>query len=359
MAELRARFAVIVALTSWLAVGPVRAESAPSVIKYAYQPTAPIATFIVATGTHAFEAEGIKLEVENGTEPAVMMQMVVTGQAQLTGGGIPSLLQVMSVGAKLKAVATLEYTFTDVDGYSAEAVFLIAPKDRNIKTLADLKGRRLAVSSFSSAWYLALGSHLAERNINPKDVTYLVVPFPQMPGALIAKEVDAAIITSTEYVRTTQRTPVEVLMSGTEITRMKLDLTQAIIGRADWLSQHEDTVVRFIKALYRARQFMKQDVAETGGKKIQEMIQAQTKFDPLLSETYYRFRAAYVGRELKFVNPLDIPKSTVERYRETLAEAKLLPGKASLGYDDLVDRRYLQRALSELGVAWDPAKVEP
>jgi ABC-type nitrate/sulfonate/bicarbonate transport system substrate-binding protein len=336
-----------------------RAETAPVTIKYAYQPTAPIATFIVATGTHAFETEGLKVQVENGTEPAVMMQMITTGKAQLTGGGIPSLLQVMSVGAKLRAVATLEYTFTDDDGYSAEAVFLIAPKDRGIKKLEDLKGRKLAVSSYSSAWALALGSHFVERHINPKDVTYLTVPFPQMPGALLSREVDAAIITSTEYVRTTQRTPVEVLMSGTEITRMKLDLTQAIIGRDDWLREHEDTVVRFIKALYRARLFMAKDAAETGGRNVREMIQAQTKFDAALSETYYKYRAAYVGRELKHTNPLDIPKSTVARYRETLAAGKLLSGKAPLEYDNLVDQRYLKRALTELGVAWDPAKVEP
>ncbi len=355
--RVRLALAVIAALTGLGA--PARAEGPPTVVTYAYQPTAPIATFIVATGIHAFEAEGITLKVENGTEPAVMMQMIVTGQAQLTGGGIPSLLQVSSVGAKMKAIATLEYTFTDDDGYSAEAVFLIAPQDRGIKTLADLKGRRLAVSSFSSAWYLALGTRLTERGVNPKDVTYLTVPFPQMPGALFAKEVDAAIITSTEYVRTTQRTPVEVLMSGTAITHMKLDLTQAIIGRDDWLRAHEDTAVRFLKALYRARQYMQKDAAETGGQHVREMIQAQTKFDAALSETYYKYRAAYVGRELKHTNPLDIPKSTFAIYRETLAEAKLLPGKAPLGYDDVVDQRYLKRMLSEVGVAWDPAKVEP
>src|SRR5579871_1569766 len=141
-------FSVLVATV--LGVGsPAAAQPSLVTVKYAYQPTAPIATFIVATSIGAFEAEGIKLQVENGTEPAVMMQMIVTGQAQLTGGGIPSLLQVMSVGGKLRAVATLEYTFTDDDGFSAEAVFLIAPEDRGIRTLADLKGRRLAVSSFS------------------------------------------------------------------------------------------------------------------------------------------------------------------------------------------------------------------
>jgi ABC-type nitrate/sulfonate/bicarbonate transport system substrate-binding protein len=228
--------AVLAALS--LAITASTAVKAQTIIKFGYQPTAPIATFIAALGTGAFEKEGLKLQIENGSETAVMLQMVAAGQVDLIGGGIPALMQVDSLGAKLKAVATFEYTFTDDDGYSAEAVYLIAPKDRNIKTLADLKGKRLAVSGFSAAWYLALRTEVRKVGLDPKDVTFIVVPFPQMAGALLNKEVDAAVITSTEYVRTSQRTPVEVLMSGTQINRMKLDMTQVIIGRDDWMQKN-------------------------------------------------------------------------------------------------------------------------
>ena len=167
-----------------LATAGVTAVQAQTTIKFGYQPTAPIATFIAALGTGAFEKEGLKLQIENGSETAVMLQMVAAGQVDLIGGGIPALMQVDSLGAKLKAVATFEYTFTDDDGYSAEAVYLIAPKDRNIKTLADLKGKRLAVSGFSAAWYLALRTEVKTAGLDPKDVTFIVVPFPQMAGAL-------------------------------------------------------------------------------------------------------------------------------------------------------------------------------
>lgn len=334
------------------------AAPAQSTVRFGYQPTAPIATFIAAIGTGAFEEEGLKLKIENGTEGAVLLQMLAAGQVDLIGGGIPALMQADSLGAKLKAVATFEYTFTDDDGYSAEAVYLIAPKDRNIKTLADLKGRRLAVSGFSSAWYLALRSEVKAVGLDPKDVTFVVVPFPQMAGALLDKEVDAAVITSTEYVRTSQRTPVEVLMGGTAINRMKLDMTQVIIGRDDWMQKNADSVVRLIKALYRSRQFMQKDIADTGGKTLKEMIHTQTKFDDFLSETYFKYRAGYVGRELKLINPLDVPKSAVDRYHEMLTEGGLIAGKVPVDYANIVDLRYLKRALEELNVPWDPAKED-
>jgi ABC-type nitrate/sulfonate/bicarbonate transport system substrate-binding protein len=334
------------------------AATAQTTVKFGYGPTSPIATFIVAQGIGAFEKEGLKLQIENGTESAVLLQMLAAGQVDLIGGGVPALMQIDSLGAKLKAVATFEYTFTDDDGYSAEAVYLIAPKDRNIKTLADLKGKRLATSGFSSAWTLALRSEVKTAGIDPKDVTFVVVPFPQMAGALLNKEVDAAVITSTEYVRTSQRIPVEVLMSGTQINHMKLDLTQVIIGRDDWMQKNQDSVVKFIKALYRARQFMQQDIAETGGKNLKEMIRTQTKFDDFLADNYFKYRAGYVGRELRFTNPLDIPKSTVDRYHEILTQGDLIAGKLPVDYANIVDLSYLKRALKEMDVPWDPAKAD-
>ncbi|MFO1108489.1 MAG: ABC transporter substrate-binding protein [Bradyrhizobium sp.] len=340
------------------AISAATAATAQTSVRFGYQSTAPIATFIAARGTGAFEKEGLNLQIENGSEGAVLLQMLAVGQVDLIGSGIPALMQVDSLGAKLKAVATFEYTFTDDDGYSAEAVYLISPKDRNIKSLADLKGRRLAVSGFSAAWYLALRSEVKTAGIGPRDVTFVVVPFPQMAGALLNKEVDAAVITSTEYVRTSQRVPVEVLMSGTQINRMKLDMTQVIIGRDDWMQKNEESVVKFIKALYRARQFMQKDIADTGGKTLREMIRTQTKFDDFLSDNYFKYRAGYVGRELKFTNPLDIPKSTVNRYHEMMTEGGLISGKIPVDDANIVDLRYLKRALKELDVPWDPAKSD-
>jgi len=344
--------------TLLLAAFASTAATAQTMVKFGYQPTAPIATFIAALGTGAFDKEDLKLKIENGSEGAVLLQMLAAGQVELIGGGIPALMQVDSLGAKLKAVASFEYTFTDDDGYSAEAVYLIAPKDRNIKTLADLKGKRLAVSGFSSAWYLALRGEVKTAGLDPREVTFVVVPFPQMAGALLNKEVDAAVITSTEYVRTSQHTPVEVLMSGTQINRMKLDMTQVIIGRDDWMQKNEDSVVRFIKALYSTRRFMQKDIADTGGRTLKEMIRTQTKFDDFLSDNYFKYRAGYVGRELKFTNPLDIPKSTVDRYHEMMTQGGLIAGKIPVDYANIVDLRYLKRALKELDVVWDPAKAD-
>ncbi len=342
-----------------LAFAPARAQQAePATIKFGYSPASPIASFVAANGINAFAAQQLKIDVVNASESAVMLQLVSSGQIQMAGVGIPSFLQLMALGGRLKIVSCFEYTFTDSTGYPWEAAFLAAPKDRGIKALADLKGKRVAIPGFSAAWYLALRPLLTAAGVNPKDVTFLTIPFTQMRGAIMSREVDAAIITSTELVRLRQQTPVETLMTGTQMTGVKIDMSQVIVGRDDWLQQNEATVVRFVKALLKTRQYMQADIEKNNGASIKRFISEQLKFDDFLTETYYGFRAGYVGRELEYVNALDVPRSTVERYRKILADGGLLPGKGDLAFEGLFDRRYLKKAHQELGISWDERKVE-
>jgi ABC-type nitrate/sulfonate/bicarbonate transport system substrate-binding protein len=74
-------------------------------------------------------------------------------------------------------VASFEYTFTDDDGYSAEAVISSRPGSRH-QDPGRPQGKRLAVSGFSAAWYLALRTEVKTAGLDPKDVTFIVVPFP-------------------------------------------------------------------------------------------------------------------------------------------------------------------------------------
>ena len=73
---------------------------------------------------------------------------------------------------------------------------IIARKDAGIQSLKDLVGKRVAVFGLSSNWYLALSDRLQEAGIDPKSVRFLSMPYPQMEGALVHNEVDAAVMTS-------------------------------------------------------------------------------------------------------------------------------------------------------------------
>ena len=69
---------------------------------------------------------------------------------------------------------------------------IVARRDRGIAAPADLKGKRIAVTSPSGAEY-TLNIFLALHGLSPAEVTLVNLPPPQLVEALAAGEVDAAI----------------------------------------------------------------------------------------------------------------------------------------------------------------------
>ncbi|TXL73464.1 hypothetical protein FHP25_21270 [Vineibacter terrae] len=328
-----------------------QAEAVP--VRFAYNPSAPIGTYIAATGTDAFAREGIRLDTQRFSEPAAALDAIASRQVQLGGIGFAGALQAISLGQKLRMIAAFEYTFTDTSGHPWEAVFMIARKDAAVRSVKDLKGKKVAILGVSSTWYLAL----RDAGVDVRDITFLSMPYTQMAGALTLGQVDVATITSTEYVRLGQRLPVDVVMTGSQLTGLKLDLTQVIVARHDWLRENQPLAVSFLKAMLRTRAFMRQDIAANEGATIKRFIREQLKFDDLLTDTFYRYRAGYAGRELAFVNDLDVPRHVVDVYARTLEGAGLLRGAKPAGFDLAVDLTYLKRAHAELGLRWDDAKT--
>lgn len=67
-------------------------------------------------------------------------------------------------------------------------------KDDPAKTLGDLKGRAFAVPSFQSNQYLVIRKLMEREGIGEKEIRFVTLPPPDMPGALAAKAIDAYFV---------------------------------------------------------------------------------------------------------------------------------------------------------------------
>jgi NitT/TauT family transport system substrate-binding protein len=339
-------------------IGPASAQGAanPLSLTFGYAPSAPLPMFYVSNASKGFQQEGLDVRVENMADTTFLLDMLHSRKIDLSGGATATVVQRRALGVPVKVIAAFGYSFTDKSGRSWEGVSLIAPKSRNITSLADLKGRKVAVVSFGSTWDITVRERLKEAGISPKDVTIVAMPFTQMAAALNSGEIDAAAITAVEFVRASKLMPMNVLMRASQLTGVPIDVTQFVVGRDDWLAQNEEIAVRFLKSLLKAHLWMADDIKKNDGANVKKLIKQELKYDDFLTDANYDHRVGLEARLAEVVNPLDVPQSTIDGYNKILIGGGLLRGKPPTTHEELVDRKYLKRAYKELGLAWDDTK---
>ena len=137
---------------------------------------------IVARESGLFAAAGLDVELIEPADPNDPPKLVAAGQADLAVTYQPQLHLQVAEGLPLVRVATLIATPLNT---------LVVLRDGPIKTLADLKGRKVgfSVGGFEDA---LLGAMLSPHGLGLKDIELINVNFSLSP-ALIAGHVDAVI----------------------------------------------------------------------------------------------------------------------------------------------------------------------
>jgi NitT/TauT family transport system substrate-binding protein len=151
----------------------------------------------------------------------------------------------------------------------AEAQFAVLA-DSPIKSLADLKGRKIGMSPPGSATH-AIAAALLENNYGLKSSDYTVIPGtePRLAQFIIQKEIDAGAIRSTTVA---QMNEVKLRSLGNFIDEWKkLTKSNAVpyigigIVHSDYAAKYPDNLVKFVVGMRRAMEFgskNRQQVAE-------------------------------------------------------------------------------------------------
>ncbi len=140
------------------------------------------ATLIVAEEKGFFEKHGLEVEMIAPADPSAPPKLVAAGKADLAISYQPQLHMQVAEGLPVKRIATLIATPLNS---------LVVLKDGPIKSLADLKGKKIgySVGGFETALLTAM---LAPHNITADDVTMINVNFSLSPS-LLSGQVDAVI----------------------------------------------------------------------------------------------------------------------------------------------------------------------
>jgi len=150
------------------------------------------APYAIATKMGWFARDGIKVELVPMPGSTDCVKAVATRDVQY---GVPSIEPVAIIrpqGVKIKNFYT---------AYQANIYGIAVPEDSPIKTFADLKGKRIGVTSMASAGVIVARALAANNGFNPdKDVSIVVAGEAAQTAALLrGKQVDALSQFDTQY----------------------------------------------------------------------------------------------------------------------------------------------------------------
>ncbi|WHT22350.1 ABC transporter substrate-binding protein [Crossiella sp. CA-258035] len=161
-------------------------------IRLGIMPVVDVAPVHIALAKGYFAAEGLTVELTTIQGGAAGIQGLLKDELDFTFGNWVSFFATEAKGAAKNAGGIK----LAADGYQARAnmFLMLTGPDSPIKSPKDLAGKKIAINTFKNILELTARATLEANNVDPKTVTFMEMPFPDMQAALQSKKVDAAFM---------------------------------------------------------------------------------------------------------------------------------------------------------------------
>jgi NitT/TauT family transport system substrate-binding protein len=313
-------------------VGPAAAQ-APTV-RIGYIPSDSFAVLYLLADRYLTPA-GITVQMVRLPGGAEITSQVATGQLQLGGSGMGAA-GFNAVAAKLpiEFIAPLHLGYLEDYFTVRKAVW-----GTQVKRIADLKGRAVALNTRGAAVEWMLDQVLRRDGLTIKDVQVKIMPFPDMVPALESGAVDAGILTE-PFPTLAEEKGVGVRPFPRPASAKPIPITAAF-WNAEWARANADLAQRVMIGYVRAVR----DLAADGGRGWTEdrNVDIIVKYAAVRRELVKKARSHVVDPNL------DLDASLLDSMQKLNADLGYLKYTEFLSADRLFTFSHRDRALRELG----------
>ena len=236
-------------------------------------------------------------------------------------------------------------------------IYLAVPSDSPVQTVADLRGKRVALFK-GTAQQLAANRIFAQAGLKESDVRTLNMDLATTRAALVTKDVDAAF-GSSDLLQLRDQGAVRIIYT-TRGQGRGLTSNGTILGGQDFIDRYPQLTQRFVNVLLKAAKWL-----GDRDKEPKEAFMLWTKSGVQFSnykEDYLGGASGPAGESIKRrTNPLLDPYIAA-RYTENIADARkygLL--RTSFKWEDWIEPKFLNAGLKQLGLEgfWQPDQPLP
>jgi NitT/TauT family transport system substrate-binding protein len=185
-----------IALAGCTAGAPAPSDDVPAEmtkITLSVNPIPQNASILLGIEQGIFADHGLDVEIVPQPDVSAIISGVASGQYQFGFVTVVGLINANLNNVPIRAVTTVDGRQPEQEE-PAEAAGLVAGPGSGIASVEDLGGKTVAVVSLASLGTVTTWE-LAERaGVDPASIEFLQLPFGQMPAALAAGDVDAAVV---------------------------------------------------------------------------------------------------------------------------------------------------------------------
>lgn len=307
----------------------------PQAVTVAYVPIMKFATAYVAETRGIFEKYGLDVEferVKSGTEAIAFLD-----QGSVDVGGISivaSLWTAWDRGLDIRIIAP-----GALDPMENGPTKLLVRKDLadsgEVKSIADLEGKRIgAAGGPGSGGEYFVSKALEQADLTIRDVELINVGNPDMPAAMEAKSLDAALLSS-PYSD-------QVLAAGTGVVLAE-DITPglmtvAFVGSGKFIQERPEVAERFVTALAEAARLMQG-----------EDYLAPENVEAYLTHTASTEEAIRTGSPVIYDPNIEIPVDGLADMERVHRENGRTEYEEPLDLSKAIDDTFAEKAIETLG----------
>ena len=296
----------------------------------------------IADAKGYFKAEDIEASFNTFDSAAKMIAPLAAGQLDVGGGAASSgLYNAVERGLNIKIVADKA---RNAPGYGFQAMLVRKAliDDGSVKTIADLKGRKIAIVAAASSDASVLNTAMTSAGFKYADVDTTYLGFPQHCIAFHNGAIDASITTE-PTVSQCVRLGVAVRLTGNDAFYPNAQ-TAVILYSGNFAKERPEVAKRFMRAYIRAlRDYV--DALKDGhiaGKQADDIVGILTRYSGVKDADIVRGMIAHSSDPNGLPNVDSLKKDWAFFHAQGQVSGKVT-------VDQVVDLSFVRAAVTELG----------
>ena len=247
-------------------------EAEPVTLKVGVIPIADVAPLYLGMDKGFFEEEGLTIEPQLAEGGAAIVPSVVSGDYQI---GFSNTTSLIIAGSKNLPIQIISQGVLGGTGPDDAWDGVIVPKGSDIKDVADLEGKTVAVNTLNNVSQVVVNTAIEEAGADYKKVKYVEVPFPDMNAALESGRVDAAFQVEPGYSGGLAAGSKNIVNAYEEMAPNYTVATY--FASKQYIAENRDVVDRFVRAMQKSLEY-----ASSNPKEARAIVGTYTEIPPEL-----------------------------------------------------------------------------